>query len=121
VVTDKRILLVEDDRTLRELIAEALLEDGYIVETAADGVVALDLAGRWQPDLVILDLMMPHMNGEEFSTAMRQLDGMASTPIIIVSASRHGPEVVSRMGAEVALRKPFDLFELTDHVNQFLR
>lgn len=121
-MTEKRILLIEDDRTMRELIAEALREDGYSVETAPDGQVGLDLAGRWHPDLVILDLMMPYMNGEEFSTAMRQMHGMASTPIIIVSASRHSQEVGTRLGPSVvALRKPFDLFELTDHVDQFLR
>jgi DNA-binding response OmpR family regulator len=120
-VTSKRILLVEDDQGLRELIAEALVDDGYLVEPAADGQAALAVASRRKPDLVILDLMMPHMNGEAFSAAMQQLPGLATVPIIIVSASRYSHEVGARVGAQVALRKPFDLFELTEHVHQFLR
>ena len=120
-MSGKQILLVEDDQSLRELIAEALVDDGYQVEAAADGHAALLLAARRKPDLVILDLMMPNMNGEDFSAAMRQLPGLGAVPIIIVSASRYSNEVGARVGALVALRKPFDLFELTDHVHQFLR
>jgi len=117
----KRVLLVEDDQGLRELIAEALLDDGYQVDSAPDGAVALELAAQYPPDLVILDLMMPNVDGEAFSTAMRQLEGLASVPIIVVSASRYSHEVGIRVGAQVALRKPFDLNELCEHVDQFLR
>src|SRR5262249_21118165 len=62
----KRVLLVEDDQGLRELIAEALLDDGYRVDSAPDGAVALELAAQDPPDLVILDLMMPNVDGEAF-------------------------------------------------------
>jgi DNA-binding response OmpR family regulator len=120
-MAEKRILLVEDDETLREVVAEALREDGYEVRIAADGELALELAERWQPKLVILDLMMPHMDGEEFTTAVRQVRGLEQVPIIIVSASRYSAEVGARVAAEATLRKPFDLFELTDRVNELLR
>jgi DNA-binding response OmpR family regulator len=120
-MAESRVLVVEDDQLLRTVIAEALREDGYAVDTAADGEVGLDLASRARPDLVILDLMMPYMSGEEFSEAMRQLDGLGSTPIILISASRQTDDIGARIGADLSLRKPFDLFALTDRVNYLLR
>jgi two-component system, OmpR family, response regulator len=115
-----RILVVEDDDTLRDILAEALREDGYTVELAEDGEVALELARRWRPDLLILDLMMPNMDGEELVSSIRQVQGAASLPIIVVSASRRAEEVGARIGARAALRKPFDLFELTERVSEAL-
>ena len=115
-----RILVVEDDDTLRDILAEALREDGYSVELAADGQLALELAQHWRPDMLILDLMMPNMDGEELVSSMRQAHGSRSVPIIVVSASRRAEEIGARIGAHAALRKPFDLLELTDSVIQAL-
>ncbi|HEY0583614.1 MAG TPA: response regulator transcription factor [Chloroflexota bacterium] len=120
-MAESRVLVVEDDQILRTVIADALLEDGYTVETAADGQAALESARRSPPDLVILDLMMPYMDGEVFSAAMRGIDGLASTPIILISASRHAEDIGARIGAHIIMRKPFDLFELTEQVNTLLR
>jgi two-component system alkaline phosphatase synthesis response regulator PhoP len=120
-VAERRILVVEDDTTLCEVIAEALLEDDYAVETAGDGQAALELARRWRPDLVILDLMLPHGDGEQLAAALRRVGGLASIPIIVVSASRAAGEAGARLEATAALRKPFDLFELTQRVNDVLR
>jgi DNA-binding response OmpR family regulator len=119
-VASGRILVVEDDDTLRDILAEALREDGYNVELAADGEIALELAQHWRPDLLILDLMMPNMDGEDLVSSIRQVQGSASLPIIVVSASRGAEEVGARIGAHVALRKPFDLFELTERVSDAL-
>ena len=115
-----RILVVEDDASLREIIAEALDEDGYAVASAANGATALEMARRSPPDLAIVDLMMPHMGGEQFCSALREVEGLASLPIIVVSAARTTTEVGSRVGAIAALRKPFDLYELTQRVNSAL-
>src|SRR5690242_1588878 len=92
-VTERRVLVVEDDQTLREVIAEALREDGYAVLTAVNGEAALELAQRWLPGMVILDLMMPRMAGEEFCAALRALDGLATIPILLVSASRSAADI----------------------------
>jgi DNA-binding response OmpR family regulator len=119
-MAERRVLVVEDDQLLRDVIAEALDEDGYAVEAADNGLTALELAQRRPPELVILDLMMPHMNGEQFCSALRQMDGLQSVPIIVVSAARAAQEIGARVGASVALRKPFDLFELTEHVSDLL-
>ena len=117
---ERRVLVVEDDQTLRDIIAEALREDGYVVQTAGNGETALEVAGRWSPHLVILDLMMPRMDGEAFGAILRQLDGMAAVPIMLVSASRFAEDVGARLGASVSLTKPFNLLELTEHVQVLL-
>jgi DNA-binding response OmpR family regulator len=119
-MAERRVLVVEDDRLLREVIVEALDEDGYLVEAADNGKTALELVRRRPPELVILDLMMPHMDGEQFCSALRQMHGLETVPIIVVSAARAAQEIGARCGANVALRKPFDLFELTDRVSDLL-
>jgi two-component system response regulator MprA len=120
-VGQPRVLVVEDDQSLREVIAEALLEDGYLVDAATNGQAGLELARQSPPDLVILDLMMPRMDGEEFCLAVRQIEPLASVPIIVVSAARSVDDAGLRLGASASLRKPFDLFELAGRVNALLR
>lgn len=119
-IAERHILLVEDDPSLREIITEALGDDGYSVASADNGATALELARRSPPDLAIVDLMMPRMSGEQFCSAVRQLSGLESLPIIVVSAARSTHEVSDRLGVAAALRKPFDLFELTDRVGDLL-
>ena len=116
-----RILVVEDDDVLRDILAEALREDGYSVELAEDGQTALELARSWQPDLLILDLMMPNMDGEALASHIRSVPGAARAPIIVVSASRRAEEIGARIGALASLRKPFDLYELSTWVDQALQ
>ena len=120
-IGERRVLVVEDDQSLRDVITEALQEDGYLVDAARNGQAGLELAQHSPPDLVILDLMMPQMDGEQFCSAVRQIERLASVPIIVVSAARAADDVGVRLGAAAALRKPFDLFELTRHVNALLR
>jgi len=119
-MAEGRILIVEDDASPRAIIAEALVDDGYNVATAENGLTALDLARRTPPDLVIVDLMMPYMDGEQFSLAVRQLNGLERVPIIVVSAARSTVEVGRRLGAAAALKKPFDLHELIERVGDLV-
>jgi PAS domain S-box-containing protein len=81
-----RALVVDDDEGIRSLFQRSLEEDGWIVDEAENGAVALDLAEKNRPDLVLLDLMMPVMDGFEFVMHYRQIDGCAGTPIIVVTA-----------------------------------
>jgi DNA-binding response OmpR family regulator len=114
-------MIVEDDPTLRMTIAEALTEDGYAVEAAADGATALDMVQHWPPDLVILDLMMPRLDGEGFCIALRGIQGMAAVPIVVISASRVAAQFGARIGAAATLSKPFDLLELMRFVDRLLQ
>jgi CheY-like chemotaxis protein len=75
-MAEGHILLVEDDPSLREIITEALGDDGYSVASADNGATALELARHEAPDLAIVDLMMPRMDGEQFCSEVRQLSGL---------------------------------------------
>jgi PAS domain S-box-containing protein len=81
-----RALVVDDDQGIRSLFQRALADDGWTVDEAENGAIALDLAGKNRPDLVLLDLMMPVMDGFEFVMHYRKLEGCTGTPIIVVTA-----------------------------------
>jgi len=81
-----RALVVDDDEGIRSLFQRALADDGWIVDEAENGAIALDLATKNRPDLVLLDLMMPVMDGFEFVMHYRKLEGCTGTPIIVVTA-----------------------------------
>jgi CheY-like chemotaxis protein len=103
--TQPKILVVDDDHDIREVIAESLAQDGYLVSTAPNGKVALEQAHARRPDLIVLDLMMPVMSGEEFLAARREDPELATTPVVVVTAAFD-----SRVeGAAVLLQKPFEL------------
>jgi CheY-like chemotaxis protein len=99
------ILVVDDDHDIREVIAESLSLDGYLVCVAPNGKVALEQAHAKRPDLIVLDLMMPVMSGEEFLAARREDPALAATPVVVVTAAIDW-EVE---GADVVLQKPFEL------------
>jgi len=79
-------LVVDDDEGIRSLFQRALSDDGWTVDEAENGAIALDLATKNRPDLVLLDLMMPVMDGFEFVMHYRKLEGCAGSPIIVVTA-----------------------------------
>jgi len=99
------ILVVDDDDDIREMIAEALVLDGYRVSTAPNGKVALEQARAHRLDLIILDLMMPVMNGWQFLEAQREDPDLATIPVVVVTATLDAQVE----GAAMLLRKPFDL------------
>jgi two-component system response regulator MprA len=114
----RRILVVDDDSTLRETLAEILIEDGFDVRGASNGRAALDQLHKWPADLVILDLMMPVMDAYSFQTSLRA-DGHR-TPILVVSAAPKLDEAATRLEAVGVVAKPFRIGELRDEVNRAL-
>ena len=81
------ILVVEDDQDTREGLAEVLAVAGYLVRTAANGKIALEQARENRPDLIVLDLAMPVMNGWQFLEVQRRDPRLAAIPVIVASAS----------------------------------
>lgn len=113
----KRILLVEDDSDIRVVLADLLREHGYDVVEAWDGRTALSrLAESSDVDLIVLDLLMPDMNGWEFREA--QLRDERTAPIPVVAMSAGG---TTNFGGDVLLQKPFDVEVLVDAVRKHCR
>jgi DNA-binding response OmpR family regulator len=112
------VLLVEDDPGVRHVVVEALSDEGYTVREAADGRAALALLATWQPDVILLDLMMPGLDGRAFRAEQRRLAAMADVPLVVLSASRHAPAAGVELGATAVVAKPFDLTELIATVDR---
>lgn len=114
------ILLVEDDYAIRQTIAELLEEEGYRVRSAANGAEALELIdASGAPSLVLLDLMMPVMNGWEFRRAMQADPRLAAVPVIVLSASR-GFEPRAPLAADAFIAKPFEADRLLEAVSRYV-
>ena len=109
----RSVLVVEDDEDIRAAIAEILEGEGYDVTVAANGSEALDeLQTMRRPRLILLDLMMPVMNGHEFLAHIRETPRMQGVPVLVLTAvSTEAPP-----GARGLLRKPFIVEELLDAV-----
>lgn len=118
-----RVLVADDDPILQRLLLHTLKLEGYEVLAARDGKEALDVVMRERPDLVILDVMMPGMNGFELCQMLRQRPETLTLPIIMLSGLSDVQEKVSglRAGADEYLTKPIDLRELSARVDALLK
>jgi len=117
-----KILVADDDLLLAELLRHKLMQNGYQVTHVADGQAAVDAAERDHPDLIVLDIMMPNLNGIE---VLRQLMSMAETrniPIIMLTARRKEEDVLQalQLGVEEYLVKPFSPDELLARLRKVL-
>jgi DNA-binding response OmpR family regulator len=118
--TTTTILVVDDEDTVREVVERYLARAGYQVRTAADGEVALRLAEMLTPDLIILDLMLPRLDGLE---VCRRLRARGAVPIIMLTARGEESDTILGlgMGADDYLVKPFSPRELVARVQAVLR
>jgi two-component system KDP operon response regulator KdpE len=116
----ERILVIDDDHTLQKLVQHGLELTGYEVAVALDGQSGLQQLHERQPHLVILDVMMPHMDGWETCRRIREV---STVPIIMLTALGSHRDIVKglKMGADDYLVKPFDLEELRARVEAALR
>lgn len=112
----RTVLVVDDEFGIVDVLVAALEDAGYRVLTAANGRRGLEQLDESSPDLVILDWMMPLMNGPEMARAMRAHPEHASTPIIMMSVLAETALQEQFGGYEVFLRKPFDLQVLLDAI-----
>src|SRR3712207_1505405 len=108
----RRVLIVDDDTSIRGFVTEALRDEGYEVREATNGREALGLLGQWRPHLILLDLMMPEMDGWTFRAKQLQVDGLAHIPVIVMSASYNLRDKLEDLRPAELLPKPFDLDQL---------
>jgi CheY-like chemotaxis protein len=116
----KRVLVVDDDAAIRDTVADALLDEGYQVLTAANGRAALEVVARTVPRLILLDMRMPIMDGWEFARAYRELPG-PHAPIVVITAARDAGDRAAQIEADDYLAKPFDLDDLLAVVSRLTR
>lgn len=117
-----RVLVVDDDPLIRATVAELLLDEGYAVHQAGDGAEALELVQRFAPNAVVLDLMMPVLDGWAFVDRVRTLPGCEDMPIVVMSATHGLHETAERlhaMGVRAVVAKPFDVDALIAIVQRF--
>lgn len=117
----KKILLVEDDKKISELVKQSLLNEGYFVDQSFDGESGYYKIIEDQPDLVILDIMMPKMNGYKVCAKVREIG--VTTPIIMLTAKGGEYDVEEGLdtGANDYLRKPFSTVELLARIRKLLK
>lgn len=116
-VEKKRVLVIDDDLPLRGMLAAALRQHGFQVLLAGDGAEGQRALTIYHPDIVLLDLAMPDVNGWDFLQRLRETGHLGSIPIVVVSAHVHvEPEALLQMGVSAILPKPFNLPDLIDVV-----
>lgn len=107
-----RVLVVEDDDTLRESVAEILGDEGYEVRCAAHGGEAMEQLVGWEPDLIVLDLMMPTVDAYGFRAEQRRLGMASGAKTLVLSAARDLEAAAAVLDADAWLEKPFVLAQL---------
>ena len=116
------VLVADDDEDIQSLVAFRLERAGYRVVTASDGELALSLALEQSPDLAVLDVMMPRLDGYEVTRRLRQHEATKSMPVILLTARAQEADVERgfEAGADDYIRKPFSPQELRARVQAIL-
>jgi CheY-like chemotaxis protein len=124
-MTDQKqahILVVEDDRDIRDSVVEILEDEGYTVSDAGGGREALDRLehGPGRPDLILLDLMMPGMNGFEFREKQLESEKFGAIPVVVITADATAQERSAPLQAAAFLRKPIKIQPLLNTIKRTL-
>ena len=115
----RRVLVVEDEATIREMLALILDAEGYEVDLAAEGEEALAAIERTRPDIILLDMKMPGVDGYAFAKRYNASDG-PKAPIIVITAARSAVEAAAEVQACASLGKPFGVDQLLEAVTDCL-
>jgi CheY-like chemotaxis protein len=113
-----RVLLVEDDQDVRQLLTEAFEAAGLSVVAAHNGFAALNEVRSTSPDVVVLDLGLPVLDGQEFLDAWRTVAPAHNVPILVLSGSAELPPLLASVGVQGHITKPFDLDQVVAHVGR---
>lgn len=119
---DTTILVVDDSAVVVEAVSEALIKDGFIVHTAADGIEALDVVKRHHVDLILLDIDMPRMNGYQLCKLLKRDGNFKHIPIIMLTAKSAETDRIwgLKAGSDEYLIKPFNYSKVREIIKRFL-
>lgn len=122
-MSSKRILLVEDEHSIREMVSFALGQEGYVIDQAEDGSTAEVLLANKLPDLILLDWMLPDTSGLELLRRWKRNDALQETPVIMLTAKVEERDKIDGLdsGADDYITKPFSVKELTARIRAVLR
>jgi two-component system, OmpR family, response regulator len=119
MAAESYVLVVDDDPAIRGLVGDALRQEGYLVDLAAHGREALEAMRARRPSTVVLDLMMPVMDGFTFMEACHKEQLFENVPIVVLSAAHDALQRIRDVPIHACIAKPFDLDELIRTVGQF--
>ena len=117
----RRVLIVDDEEGFRDGVADLLGMEGYSVSVARDAVEAVRKLPEFRPEVILLDLRMPHLDGESFLRGMSGLPASKKVPVVLISAKEDLPAIATRTGAAGYLCKPFEAPQLLSLLEKVLR
>ena len=117
-----KVLLIDDDPLILALLSHKLNARGFVVDTAEDGATGLERASAGRPDLIVLDMMMPVLDGRAVLQELRRDPALRETPVIVLTSRSREADVVDmlRLGASDYLVKPFSPDELTVRIERLV-
>jgi DNA-binding response OmpR family regulator len=115
-----RLLIIDDDAGIQKMLKTVFECENFEVTVASDGLIALECLEHIQPDLILLDLMLPNMDGWTFVKELEQRGLRSSLPVLVLTADIYAKSLVDSMDVEGWLVKPFHLAELLSQVRSLL-
>ncbi|TSJ36377.1 response regulator [Mucilaginibacter corticis] len=119
-MSDKTILICDDDEGILDMLELVLEETGYRIVPVKNSLHIYDEIEKQNPDLILLDLWMPVLSGDQVLRTLRKNPDTRALPVIVISASREGERIANEAGANSFLAKPFDLEMLVNRVNEMI-
>jgi len=116
----KKILICDDDEGIIDVLEMIMEEVGHEVITVNDSMKVQEIINKEQPDLLILDLWMPRLSGQDVLRQLRNHSDNSNLRVIVISASRDGEQIATAAGADQFIAKPFDLGNIIESVNALL-
>ncbi|MDT3401372.1 response regulator [Mucilaginibacter terrae] len=115
-----KIIICDDEQDILDITATILETEGFNVITVLNSLTAISTIALEKPDLVLIDLWMPGISGDQIVKQMRQNPAFVNLPVIVISASTDGREIALTAGANDFIEKPYDIDDLVNKVNKYL-
>jgi len=115
-----RVLVVDDERSIREILSDLLASDGHLVDTAADGSEALEVIHGWRPDVVLLDMLMPEVGAWDFLVRYNRDSMCRGLPVAILSTTAAAGGALEEAGVAAVISNPFDVHNLLETVHDLV-